>query len=653
MCADGTARVASAIAHIRHSLTPINESSMKFTHRSGPFVLAFAVAASKVSAQYDAPTTYYSTITTQTGTALQSQLASIMTAGHIQTSYADARDYLPFTDANPDNLTQMFEFYTHATIQKPSASHVGFVGIYESREHVWPDSLQGPGDTSNSSRGSRGDIHMLKPLDQSVNSSRGNNPYGGATTTGAARNISGGYWFPGTTDKGDAARILFYAATRYQSTLSLVSGLPTSNTQMGDLAALLRFHYQDTPDLFELRRNDTIYRGDDVRTVGDDSAFAGTKNRNAYIDRPEYVWSVFADQQNDTRLSIGTADANGGSSATVDLGRVLRNAPVPVSSPLTLNKAGVDGTYYEVRTEGAATSTITGRYNAFAMDAAGSRSLGVGLSTSTAVAGLKSGRVIVNNLDVTTAGGQGRGANDADDAVDVKLSVLSPSNPSFAADGDVDAMTVDFDVLAVGSDVQTIPFAINNLASALGVSLTAKLDIDLVTKTGATSVLTANASTLTNLPAGLSYAFTSAFHTDTLGTFASDYLLSTSDENLPGTVTTSQLSLHLIGSVATAGDVNLDLTVNFDDLIVLAQHYGASDGLKWREGDFTHDGIVNFDDLILLAQNYNGLNALGSDAFASDWTLAQALVPEPTLLTSGVLLAIAFSSLARRIRHPV
>jgi hypothetical protein len=32
---------------------------------------------------------------------------------------------------------------------------------------------------------------------------------------------------------------------------------------------------------------------DDVQTAGDDSSFGGTNKRNAYVDRPEYAWSVF------------------------------------------------------------------------------------------------------------------------------------------------------------------------------------------------------------------------------------------------------------------------------------------------------------------------------------------------------------------------
>ncbi len=88
------------------------------------------------------------------------------------------------------------------------------------------------------------------------------------------------------------------------------------------------------------------------------------------------------------------------------------------------------------------------------------------------------------------------------------------------------------------------------------------------------------------------------------------------------------------------GDATLDGTVNFDDLLVLAQHYGQS-GVNWRSGDFNVDFVVDFADLLTLAQHYPGASA-GIDTtnvgFQSDWAIARSFAPEPT---AAVMLWVA------------
>jgi hypothetical protein len=81
---------------------------------------------------------------------------------------------------------------------------------------------------------------------------------------------------------------------------------------------------------------------------------------------------------------------------------------------------------------------------------------------------------------------------------------------------------------------------------------------------------------------------------------------------------------YQITALPLPGDANADGTVNFADLLTLAQHYGASQA-TWRIGDFNNDGRVGFDDLLLLAQNY-GAGTAASPA------------PEPMWIVSGALL---------------
>ena len=103
---------------------------------------------------------------------------------------------------------------------------------------------------------------------------------------------------------------------------------------------------------------------------------------------PEWVWSVFKDQANHSQVSIAgaTVNADGSSTKNVDLGRVFVGGAVPAAQVNTLNKTGDDGTYYSVTTSGAATSSVTGRFNPFAITTGNStvtKSISIGLNTTT------------------------------------------------------------------------------------------------------------------------------------------------------------------------------------------------------------------------------------------------------------------------------
>lgn len=74
---------------------------------------------------------------------------------------------------------------------------------------------------------------------------------------------------------------------------------------------------------------------------------------------------------------------------------------------------------------------------------------------------------------------------------------------------------------------------------------------------------------------------------------------------------------------ARYGDLNLDGTVGFADLLRLAQNYGQLN-TNWSQGDLNYDGVVNFPDLLRLAQNYGA-------AAAPDPALAATLPVEDLL----------------------
>ena len=110
---------------------------------------------------------------------------------------------------------------------------------------------------------------------------------------------------------------------------------------------------------------------------------------------------------------------------------------------------------------------------------------------------------------------------------------------------------------------------------------------------------------------------------------------------------------NLLVKVTYRGDFDLNAGVDFNDLLVLAKHYGIATGGTWSTGDTDYNGTVDFNDLLSLAKNY-GTTSLTSaqiselgGSIASDFTLARSLVPEPTTLSLLGLGALAM----RRRRH--
>lgn len=596
------------------------------------FKLAFAlIAASAPIASsryafadaYDPPPTYYNSAT-GTGAALMQQLETIMATGQNLPTYGDARTLLAGTDQDPNNPNNVLLFYNRRSVSNvwdPNSNNFG------TREHVWPSSRRPDGAPSNSTRNIGSDLHILKPLDQSTNSSRGNDAFGTPTASGVNGHTNG-YYYPGDADSGDTARIIFYGGTRWKDAgLKVVNGEGNpANYEMGDLASLIVWHFADPPDTFERRRNQVIYQDQG--------------NRNAFIDHPEYAWSVYMNQMNDSQIAIAgtTPDANGGSVKNVDLGRVFVGSAVPAAQNFTLNKAGLDGTYFQVTPAGAATSSISGRYNAFRTNQTDSKSITIGLNTSTSTAGLRSGTVTIDNLDVTTQGGAGRGANDANDVFNVSLTVLDHANPSFTTSPQTNSLNYDFGTIAMGSADPTFNFDIFNLPTTPG--YTANLDFDGFSASGDSTVLTTDlpaSSEQLALVGGAEHQFTATFATTTVGHFTATYNILLSDENLPGAQNKS-LTLTLTGQIAAAllpGDYDNDGVVDSADYIIWRKSLDTGTPLAYNET--ASIGVVDAQDYLAWRQNFGATRASGSQL--SD---AGTAVPEPA--TSILLLLGLFGT---------
>ena len=604
------------------------------------FICAFVALLVSVSCgaigwagPYDAPAGYYSGAT-GTGATLKSQLTTAMSTGHIQRSYGDFRNSAKIHDADPNQPGNILLVYNRA-----SNSGNWDSGSTWNREHVWPVSRQ-PGSSSNSAKGNLGDPHALRPANPGINSSRGNKPFGFDDTTGVFGSL-GSYYFPGDDDKGDIARQIFYSDTRYGASLglSIVESFPSGN-QMGDLSSMVAWNYLDPPDEFELRRNHAIYS-----SSLNPSYY--TNNRSAFVDHPEFVWSVYVDQNNDSQLYVGSSPAADGSSSTsVDLGSVIVGGSAPSPQNVTLNKNGFDGTYFEVTTSGDATSSIEGRYNAFSiLDPGGastdSTSLMVGLNGSATTAGQVSGSVTVNNLDVTTGLGSGFGDNDADDTINLSYNVLDHSEGSFSDLSDQDTLVLDFGMVAEGSPFPSLNFDIFNLVDTSG--FTASLELDSFQSGGDTGVFPTDLSTFTGvnaLLAGDSNSYSVSFDTSSVGTYAAAYTLMMSDEDLTGAAAGTNLTLVFSGEIVASsipGDYDDDGIVGQGDLNLVLLNWGGTTTPPGWINEPVSDGLIGQNELDGVLNNWG--NQLVLSAVAS--------VPEPS---GTILLLASFCSLLLRNR---
>lgn len=151
------------------------------------------------------------------------------------------------------------------------------------KEHVWPNS-RGAGKT-----GIGSDPHMLRPTNTKDNSSRGNSFYGEEDDNNTWDPASFGYG----PARGEAARIIFYVATKYYGTCGSggtskgnkpveLSNNPNDNKDlhtMGRLDRLIQWNQEYPATAQEKRRNEYLYQ----------QGFG----RNPFIDNPDfanYIW---------------------------------------------------------------------------------------------------------------------------------------------------------------------------------------------------------------------------------------------------------------------------------------------------------------------------------------------------------------------------
>ncbi len=574
-----------------------------------------AVAGSALAGPYDPPAGYYAPAT-GTGATLKSQLHEIISVDwhdpfsfthNIQT-YGNAVKALPIlhrTDIHDiDDETQLLLYNAEIDTQ------VWNNGAGWNREHTWPRS-RGISTTG----ADNSDLHMLRPCDSAVNGSRSNIPFG----------TGGGEWDPnalGGADRGEIARSMFYADTRYDggdadtTDLTLVVGSPGGN-QMGDLAELLAWHYEEPPDERERYRNHLIWTNDGwawedtllnfaIEIPGFErppiAFYQG--NRNPFIDRPEFVWTIWGEPlhgANNATLHVGAApNPDGSSSAVIDAGRVIAGAEAPIAG-VTVTKIGSHPTTFDVVGSGVAASA-TRRGLAVPFDP---RTVVLDPITlvSPATPGAFGATLTIDNTDLTSAGA-GAGSADGDDVVQIDALAVAHAEASLDPAFDLDGVVIDLGSVAPGF---TTPVTVYALEVVPG--LTASLDIDAVLATGDVGELMLDGSLASGVPAGSSVAFDVVVDPVAApGSYQATYTIEVSDEDIPGAAAGTPLVIDVVATVVPApacvGDVNGDGSTDVFDFSDLAGSFGAGPGATREMGDLTGDGWVDVFDFADLAVDF-------------------------------------------------
>lgn len=191
-------------------------------------------------------------------------------------------------DQDPTNNANMVLFYSRDSVSKRAAG--GSTSDWN-REHVWPQSLSN-GHWGKEKAGT--DVLHIRPTWYTTNNKRGNTVYGDVnkknpqTYSGMTyAYVSGSYFEPIDAVKGDVARILMYVWTAYYDYYEDTSLYLTNAIESYD--TLLKWHTLDKPDALEGVRNDY-------------SESSKQKNRNPFVDHPEFAWKIFGDSVKDSGI---------------------------------------------------------------------------------------------------------------------------------------------------------------------------------------------------------------------------------------------------------------------------------------------------------------------------------------------------------------
>ena len=211
------------------------------------------------------------------GESFRAALARCSAINGATTSYSNCLNVgaraAAYPDANSATFIPFYHDHTMADITTTNKCN---------REHTWPDSRGG--------NLIENDPLVIRPTLNADNSSRGNHFYGNTTSNEwdpghYSCTVNGqASWYDYPAARGESARVILYAATRYKNkglTLSNNPGDSKTLKTMGTLKTLLKWNREYAPSDFE-------------KTVNDRYENLGYA-RNPFVDHPEYAEFIWDD----------------------------------------------------------------------------------------------------------------------------------------------------------------------------------------------------------------------------------------------------------------------------------------------------------------------------------------------------------------------
>jgi len=227
--------------------------------------------------------TYYDSITENMfGDTLLNALHSIIDNDGVVVSYDWSR--FEYADEDPNNSKNVILIYARTSVAK--TAHVsGSKGW--NREHTFPDSKM-------SSSQADKDNHIIYASDNKVNGARGNIKMGVVTGGSVVQDYNGNattcrkdsqHFDPNNLSRGIVARTTMYAAAMYG--YSVLDNFESYET-------LINWHLENAVTDFDIARNEKVY--------------TKQKNRNPFVDHPEYACKIWGTKSAETRSACQRAN---------------------------------------------------------------------------------------------------------------------------------------------------------------------------------------------------------------------------------------------------------------------------------------------------------------------------------------------------------